>query len=88
MADIGGVGFKQFAKEPIKAILFILLLAVGYLYIDQKLFYNSQIEVQGTKIEKLELKIDQLTEQLRKSDSTYSAAASKIATLQELGKIK
>ena len=90
MADVvvGGIGFKQFTKEPIKAILFILLLAVGYLYVDQKLFYNSQIEAQGAKIEKLELKIDQLTEQLRKSDSTYSAAASKIATLQELGKIK
>ena len=80
--------FTEFSKSPIKAILFILLLAVGYLYIDQKLFYNAQIEAQGEKIEKLELKIDQLTEQLRRSDSTYSAAASKIATLQELGKIK
>jgi hypothetical protein len=88
MADVGGIGFKQFAKEPIKAILFILLLAVGYLYVDQKLFYNAQIEAQGIKIQKLESKIDQLTEQLRKSDSTYSAAASKIATLQQLGKIK
>lgn len=82
------LSFKEFSKEPIKAILFILLLAVGYLYVDQRLAYNAQIKVQGEKIEKLELKIEQLTEQLRKSDSTYSAAASKIATLQELGKIK
>jgi hypothetical protein len=36
----------------------------------------------------LENKVDQLTDQLRKSDSTLSAAASKIAVLQELGKIK
>lgn len=82
------VTFKEFSREPIKAILFILLIAVGYLYIDQRLAYNSQIKSQGEKIEKLEKKIDQLTEQLRKSDSTYSAAASRIATLQELGKIK
>lgn len=82
------ITFKEFSKEPMKAILFILLVAVCYLYIDQKIYYNTQIEVQGKKIDKLELKIEQLTEQLRKSDSTYSAAASKIATLQELGKIK
>ena len=82
------VTFKEFSKEPVKAILFILLIAVGYLYVDQRLAYNSQIKTQGEKIERLEQKIDQLTEQLRKSDSTYSAAASKIATLQELGKIK
>ena len=46
------------------------------------------IKSQGEKIDKLEKKVEQLTEQLRKSDSTYSAAASKILTLQELGKIK
>lgn len=82
------VTFRQFQREPIKALLWICLIAVGYLYVDQRLAYNAQIKVQGEKIEKLEMKIDQLTEQLRKSDSTYSAAASKIATLQELGKIK
>lgn len=82
------ITFKEFVKQPILAILFVLLCAIGYLYVDQKLFYNAQIEAQGQKIEKLELKVEQLTEQLRKSDSTYSAVASRLATLQELGKIK
>ena len=36
----------------------------------------------------MESKVDQLTDALRKSDSTLSPAASKIAVLQELGKIK
>jgi hypothetical protein len=36
----------------------------------------------------LEVKVDQLTLQLRKSDSALSAASSKIKVLQELGKIK
>jgi hypothetical protein len=82
------ISFKEFAKEPVKGLMFICIIAVGYLYIDGKLNYNAQIKEQGIKIEKLEAKIEQLTDQLRRSDSTLSAAASKIKVLQELGQIK
>jgi hypothetical protein len=82
------VSFKDFSKEPVKAILFMAVLAIGYLYVDNKLTYSDQIEKQGQKIDKLEAKIDILTMQLKKSDSLLAAAASKILTLQELGKIK
>jgi hypothetical protein len=56
--------------------------------VDIKMSNTSTQATQNAKIEKLEVKVDQLTEALRKSDSTLSAAASKIAVLQELGKIK
>jgi hypothetical protein len=82
------ISFAEFAKEPVKGLMFICLVAVGYLYIDGKLNYNKQIETQGKKIEVLETKVDGLTNQLRKSDSALSSAMSKITTLQELGKIK
>lgn len=82
------ISFKEFAKEPVKGLMFICIIAVGYLYVDIKMSNSSTQETQNAKIEKLELKVDQLTESLRKSDSTLSAAASKIAVLQELGKIK
>jgi hypothetical protein len=82
------ISFSEFAKEPVKGIMFLCLIAVGYLYVDLKLNYNNQIEKQGAKIEQLEAKIDLLTQQLRRSDSLLSASASKIQTLQELGKIK
>ena len=82
------ISFKEFAKEPVKGLMFICLVAVGYLYVDGKVNYSSQIEKQGVKIETLETKVDLLTNQLRKSDSALSSAMSKIATLQELGKIK
>jgi predicted RNase H-like nuclease (RuvC/YqgF family) len=50
---------------------------------------NSAIqEKQDTKIQVLEQKVDLLTEALRRSDSTSSALASKIAVLQQLGKIQ
>lgn len=82
------ISFKEFAKEPVKGLLFIVIIAIGYLYVDGKLNYNTQIKKQGEKIEVLEDKVDALTNQLRKSDSALSAAVSKITVLQELGKIK
>jgi hypothetical protein len=82
------ISFKEFAKEPVKGLMFICLVAVGYLYVDGKVNYSNQIEAQGKKIELLESKVDLLTNQLRKSDSALSSAMSKITTLQELGKIK
>ncbi len=82
------ISFSEFSKEPVKGVLFMAVLAIGYLYIDNKFTYNEQIEKQGVKIEKLEAKIDALTMQLKKSDSLLAAAASRIATLQELGRIK
>jgi hypothetical protein len=82
------ISFKDFAKEPVKGLLFIVIIAVGYLYIDGKVNYNSQIEKQGEKIVVLENKVDALSNQLRKSDSALSSAVAKITLLQELGKIK
>jgi hypothetical protein len=82
------ISFKDFAKEPVKGLMFICLIAVGYLYIDGKVNYSNQIEKQGEKIEVLENKVDLLTDQLRRSDSALSSAVSKITTLQQLGKIK
>ncbi|MEN9302232.1 MAG: hypothetical protein RL264_661 [Bacteroidota bacterium] len=81
------ISFKEFAKEPVKGLLFIVIIAIGYLYVDGKINYNNQIQNQGKKIEVLETKIDALTQQLRRSDSALSAAVSKITVLQELGKI-
>jgi hypothetical protein len=82
------VTFKDFAKEPVKGLLFIVIIAVGYLYVDGKVNYTKQIESQNIKIEKLERKIEVLSDQLRKSDSALAAALSKISVLQDLGKIK
>jgi archaellum component FlaF (FlaF/FlaG flagellin family) len=82
------ISFKEFSKDPVKGLMFICIIAVGYLYVDIKMSNNSIQSTQNAKIEKLETKVEQLTEQLRKSDSTLSAAASKIKVLQELGQIK
>jgi archaellum component FlaF (FlaF/FlaG flagellin family) len=82
------INFKEFSKDPVKGLLFIVLIAIGYLYVDIKLSNQDIQEKQNKKIEVLEVKVDDLTRQLRKSDSALSSAVSKIRVLQELGKIK
>ena len=69
-------------------MLFLVIIAIGYLYIDGKINYTSQIEKQGLKIDALELKMDNATMNLKRSDSLLSASLAKLTTLQELGKIK
>lgn len=82
------ISFKEFAKEPVKGLMFICIIAVGYLYVDIKMSNSEDKKLLNEKIVTLENKVDQLTNALRRSDSTSSALASKIAVLQELGKIK
>ena len=31
------INFKEFSKDPVKGLLFIVLIAIGYLYVDIKL---------------------------------------------------
>lgn len=82
------ISFREFSKDPVKGLLFIVLIAIGYLYVDIKLSNKEVVTKQDAKIVVLETKVDMLTNQLRKSDSALSAAVSKITLLQELGKIK
>lgn len=82
------ISFKEFSKDPVKGLLFIVLIAIGYLYVDIKLSNKEIQSKQDAKIEALETKVSTLVDQLRKADSTASALASKIQVLQELGKIK
>lgn len=82
------ISFSDFAKEPVKGVMFLTLIAISYLYVDGKLNYNKQIDKGLEKIEQLEQKIDGLSTQLRRSDSLQAASTSKLILLQELGKIK
>ena len=38
------VSFKEFVKNPIVALLFMCLIAIAYLYIDNKSTLTNQIE--------------------------------------------
>ena len=81
------VNFEQFRKNPIAAVSFCMLLAVGYLYIDLRSGYKEQIEKANQKIEVLDAKIDKLTYALKKSDSCLAATMTEIRIMQTMKKL-
>ena len=65
------VSFSQFKKNPIAAISFVLIIVVGYLYIDNKMVHKEQLQDHKYRIEKLESdelrleeKLDEMNEKL------------------------
>jgi len=81
------ISFEQFSKDPWKAVQFLLLVVVGYLWLDNKMNYQTQIEAHTAKIVLLENKIDKCLLQLKKSDSALASATTKLEVLATLGKI-
>jgi hypothetical protein len=80
--------FKEFAKNPIVATLFLVLGGIGALYIDVRSTFQSQAKAQDSRIEKLEHRVDVVGDALRKSDSLSAVSTTKLSTLRELGAIK
>jgi hypothetical protein len=89
------IDFKDFAKDPVKGVLFIVLLAVGYLYLDNKSSYKDQlteckeqVSSCSVKVLTLEQKLEDKTEKLRRADSVMSVAVARLEVLNEINKMK
>jgi hypothetical protein len=89
------IDFKDFAKDPVKGVLFIVLLAVGYLYVDNKSSYKDQlneckeqVSSCSVKVVTLEQKLEDKTEKLRRADSVMSVAVARLEVLNEINKMK
>lgn len=89
------VSFKDFAKQPIIAILYIALMAIGYLYIDIRISYNKRdkerietIAEQNIKINKLYGEVGFLTDRVRRADSSIADMAATLRVLKQVGKIE
>lgn len=82
------ITFQQFSKDPVKGLFFMVILAVGYLYVDNRLNYTGQIEKCEQMTQQLNTKITLLEEKLRKSDSTLARAAAKLEFLTGIEGIK
>ncbi len=82
------ISFKEFSKNPVVGTMFIVLIAIGYLYIDIRGVFEEQSIKQEQRIEKLETKVEVLSDLLRVTDSALASANMKIITLESLGEIK
>jgi hypothetical protein len=81
------INFNEFRKNPVAAVAFCMLLAVGYLYLDLRSGYKEQIEQANAKIEVLDAKIDRLSYALKKSDSCLASAMTEIRIMQTMKKL-
>ena len=82
------ISFKTFSKDPFKAIMFMVLCAIAYLYVDNKINYTNQISKHENKIIVLEDKVDKLSAALKRSDSALVAVTTKLEILTQMGAIK
>jgi hypothetical protein len=48
------ISFENFKNSPTTALAFLLLIVVGYLYVDNKLVYKDTILEHKQRIEKIE----------------------------------
>lgn len=81
------ISFKEFSKDPVKGLMFICIIAVGYLYVDIKMSNEKNVGKQDVTIEKLEAKVDTLQTQVVKLVGEASALNSKIQVLESLNKL-
>ena len=81
------ISFKEFSKDPVKGLMFICIIAVGYLYVDIKMSNEKNVGKQDVTIVKLEQKVDTLQTQVVKLVGEASALNSKIQVLESLNKI-
>ena len=81
------VNFDQFRKNPVAAVAFCMLLAVGYMYIDLRTGYKQQIEEAHAKIDALDKKIEIMQIKLKQSDSLLASAMTEIRVKETLNKL-
>jgi hypothetical protein len=81
------LSFKEFSKNPIVGTLFLVLIAISYLYIDVRSTFKDQITSQSVKVQSLDNKVDIMQVALRRCDSSLAVASTKLSTLEQLGKI-
>lgn len=64
------VSFKEFVKNPIVALLFMCLMAIGYLYIDNKSTLTTQIETLQEEVTTLKKDYKELNDKFIKTIQT------------------
>lgn len=82
------ISFKEFSKDPVKGLMFICIIAVGYLYVDIKMSNQENSGKQDNRIEKLEAKVETLQNEVVRLVSESSAKNAKLEALESVSKLQ
>jgi hypothetical protein len=92
---MAGVSFEKFKNDPIKAVLYMALLAIGTLFgilrfqwSEEKKDLKEMLLKCDTKNYTQDVEIKQIRSQYVETFGLLKEVQSKIKTLQELGKIQ
>ena len=69
MSSLTPMSYKEFLRNTIIGILFLSLIAISYLYIDNKTTYRDVIQKQEARIIKLENSVEKLQREITRRDS-------------------
>jgi len=69
MPELPVMSYKDFLRNPVIGILFLSLVAITYLYIDNKSSYKDVIAKQEIRIVKLEGTVERLQKEIARRDS-------------------
>lgn len=81
------VTFDQFVKDPVKGLLFLVILALGYLYRDANKQMNKANILCEKRLARCELELKKMAIMLKTQDSVCSALTTEIKLYREFGKI-
>jgi len=81
------VTFDQFIKDPVKGLLFLVILALGYLYRDATNQMNKANILCEKRLARCELELKKMAIMLKTQDSVCSALTTEIKLYREFGKI-
>jgi len=65
--------FEDFKSNPTSAIAFIALLAIGYLYIDQKELHAQQLAAEKESCARIEMQLQERVSSLEQTVVRYEA---------------
>lgn len=82
------ISFKDFAKDPVKGTMFLVIIGITVLYVDIRGNFNNQIQGQEVRITNLEIKDSIKTQALIECKTALSSTTTKLETLDAMGAIK
>ena len=81
------VTFEQFIKDPIKGLLFIAMLVMGFLYKDARDQMKENTAVCEKRLARCEYELQKMAIMLKTQDSVCSALTTEIRLYKKFGKI-
>ena len=82
------VSFKEFSKDPSKALMYLMLFAVVFLYVRMENQDNTINTGCEARLTKCETRLERMATSLKTQDSLVASLVSEMNTYKKLGVIK